>query len=60
MFRVGVLIIFHRKRKPTKRSLLYPTFGAYIGAWLGVIPIGLDWGPPVAGINYVYNFAYGD
>ncbi|KAF8259205.1 GPI biosynthesis protein family Pig-F-domain-containing protein [Lactarius quietus] len=33
-------------RKPAERCLLYPTYGAYLGAWFGVIPIGLDWDRP--------------
>jgi len=33
-------------RKPQERALLYPTYGAFLGAWIGVIPIGLDWDRP--------------
>ncbi|KAI9513398.1 GPI biosynthesis protein family Pig-F-domain-containing protein [Russula earlei] len=33
-------------RKPSERALLYPTHGAFLGAWIGVIPIGLDWDRP--------------
>jgi len=33
-------------RKPSERALLYPTYGALLGAWIGVIPIGLDWDRP--------------
>ncbi|KAI0301455.1 GPI biosynthesis protein family Pig-F-domain-containing protein [Russula brevipes] len=33
-------------RKPLERALLYPTYGAFLGAWIGVIPIGLDWDRP--------------
>lgn len=33
-------------RKPSERALLYPTYGALLGAWVGVIPIGLDWDRP--------------
>lgn len=33
-------------RKPPERALLYPTYGAFLGAWIGVIPIGLDWDRP--------------
>ena len=33
-------------RSPKERAIAYPAFGALIGAWLGVIPIGLDWDRP--------------
>ncbi|KAH9963658.1 GPI biosynthesis protein family Pig-F-domain-containing protein [Russula compacta] len=33
-------------RRPPERALLYPTYGAFLGAWIGVIPIGLDWDRP--------------
>ncbi|KAH9997006.1 GPI biosynthesis protein family Pig-F-domain-containing protein [Russula vinacea] len=33
-------------RKPHERALLYPTYGTLLGAWVGVIPIGLDWDRP--------------
>jgi GPI ethanolamine phosphate transferase 2/3 subunit F len=33
-------------KKPFERALLYPTYGAFLGAWIGVIPIGLDWDRP--------------
>ncbi|KAI0293643.1 GPI biosynthesis protein family Pig-F-domain-containing protein [Multifurca ochricompacta] len=33
-------------RNPPERALLYPTYGAFLGAWCGVIPIGLDWDRP--------------
>ncbi|KAF8495530.1 GPI biosynthesis protein family Pig-F-domain-containing protein [Russula emetica] len=33
-------------RRPPERALLYPTYGALLGAWIGVIPIGLDWDRP--------------
>jgi hypothetical protein len=36
----------HSVRKPHERALLYPTYGAFLGAWIGVIPIGLDWDRP--------------
>ena len=36
----------HSARKPQERALLYPTYGAFLGAWIGVIPIGLDWDRP--------------
>ena len=36
----------HSARKPHERALLYPTYGAFLGAWIGVIPIGLDWDRP--------------
>ncbi|KAI0062589.1 PIG-F-domain-containing protein, partial [Artomyces pyxidatus] len=37
------------ERKPhsaAERALLYPALGAVVGAWTGVIPIGLDWDRP--------------
>ncbi|KAI0265295.1 GPI biosynthesis protein family Pig-F-domain-containing protein [Gloeopeniophorella convolvens] len=33
-------------RTPPERALLYPTYGAFLGTWFGVIPIGLDWDRP--------------
>ncbi|KAI0342377.1 hypothetical protein BDW22DRAFT_1429219 [Trametopsis cervina] len=33
-------------RNPIERSLVYPTIGALLGCWAGVIPIGLDWERP--------------
>ncbi|KAI0701944.1 GPI biosynthesis protein family Pig-F-domain-containing protein [Cytidiella melzeri] len=33
-------------RSPIERSLVYPTVGALLGCWTGVIPIGLDWERP--------------
>ncbi|VDC00391.1 unnamed protein product [Peniophora sp. CBMAI 1063] len=33
-------------RSPKERAIAYPAFGALTGAWLGVIPIGLDWDRP--------------
>ncbi|KAF8256764.1 hypothetical protein EI94DRAFT_196073 [Lactarius quietus] len=29
-----------------ERCLLYPTYGAYLGEWFGMIPIGVDWDWP--------------
>lgn len=44
---IWIRIFVERKtRKPAERCLLYPTYGACLGAWLGVIPIGLDWDRP--------------
>ncbi|KAN0139383.1 GPI biosynthesis protein family Pig-F domain containing protein [Lactarius tabidus] len=40
------IFIERKTKKPAERSLLYPTYGAYLGAWFGVIPIGLDWDRP--------------
>lgn len=37
---------FDSAKKPYERALLYPTYGAFLGAWVGVIPIGLDWDRP--------------
>nr|VWO98584.1 BZIP domain-containing protein [Ganoderma boninense] len=33
-------------RTPVERALVYPAVGTVTGAWLGVIPIGLDWERP--------------
>ncbi|KAF7366785.1 Phosphatidylinositol-glycan biosynthesis class F protein [Mycena sanguinolenta] len=33
-------------RTPVERAMLYPALGALAGAWLGVIPIALDWDRP--------------
>jgi hypothetical protein len=47
--RVGERLLklrLHSARKPYERALLYPTYGAFWGAWIGVIPIGLDWDRP--------------
>ncbi|KAH9173918.1 GPI biosynthesis protein family Pig-F-domain-containing protein [Lactarius sanguifluus] len=41
-----IRIFVERKQKPAERCLLYPTYGAFLGAWFGVIPIGLDWDRP--------------
>jgi len=35
-----------KPRTDTERALLYPVVGTMIGAWCGVIPIGLDWDRP--------------
>lgn len=33
-------------RNPIERALVYPTVGTFLGSWIGVIPIGLDWERP--------------
>ncbi|TFY65876.1 hypothetical protein EVG20_g5210 [Dentipellis fragilis] len=33
-------------RNPSERALVYPYIGTFLGAWAGVIPIGLDWDRP--------------
>ncbi|THH17997.1 hypothetical protein EW146_g2923 [Bondarzewia mesenterica] len=33
-------------RTPSERALVYPAIGAFMGAWTGAIPIGLDWDRP--------------
>ncbi|KAA1475344.1 PIG-F-domain-containing protein [Dentipellis sp. KUC8613] len=33
-------------RNPSERALVYPYIGAFLGAWAGVVPIGLDWDRP--------------
>lgn len=35
-----------RIRSPIERAVVYPALGAIIGAWLGTIPIALDWDRP--------------
>ncbi|KAI0697639.1 GPI biosynthesis protein family Pig-F-domain-containing protein [Cerioporus squamosus] len=34
------------RARPIERALVYPAIGAVNGAWLGAIPIGLDWERP--------------
>ncbi|KAF8262313.1 GPI biosynthesis protein family Pig-F-domain-containing protein [Lactarius quietus] len=42
-----IRIFGHRNtRKSAELCLLYPTYGAYLGACFGVIPIDLDWDRP--------------
>lgn len=36
----------HSIRNPLERALVYPSVGALIGAWAGIIPIALDWDRP--------------
>ncbi|KAL9709201.1 Glycosylphosphatidylinositol (GPI) anchor assembly protein [Leucoagaricus gongylophorus] len=33
-------------RSPIERAVVYPAVGSFIGAWLGAIPIALDWDRP--------------
>ncbi|KAI0319329.1 GPI biosynthesis protein family Pig-F-domain-containing protein [Amylostereum chailletii] len=33
-------------RSAVERAIVYPSIGALMGAWTGVIPIGLDWDRP--------------
>ena len=33
-------------RTAPERAFVYPAIGAFLGAWAGVIPIGLDWDRP--------------
>jgi len=33
-------------RKPIERALIYPAIGTFLGCWVGVIPIALDWDRP--------------
>lgn len=33
-------------RTPLERATVYPVFGSLIGAWVGVIPMALDWDRP--------------
>ncbi|KAH9028624.1 GPI biosynthesis protein family Pig-F-domain-containing protein [Lactarius pseudohatsudake] len=40
------IFVERNTKKPAERCLLYPTYGAFLGAWFGVIPIGLDWDRP--------------
>jgi len=42
-----VRLFAERKPKtPVERAITYPALGALSGAWIGVIPIGLDWDRP--------------
>jgi len=36
----------YRIRSPIERAVVYPAVGSFIGAWLGAIPIALDWDRP--------------
>lgn len=33
-------------RSPVERAIVYPAVGTFLGTWVGVIPIGLDWERP--------------
>jgi len=33
-------------RNPVERALVYPAVGTFIGCWIGIIPIALDWDRP--------------
>jgi GPI ethanolamine phosphate transferase 2/3 subunit F len=43
-------------RSHIERAVLYPCIGALIGAWLGAIPIALDWDRPWQVIIKMINF----
>lgn len=43
MFRGQTL---YRPRNPIEYTMVYPAAGAFIGGWLGAIPIALDWDRP--------------
>jgi len=36
----------YRIRSPIERAVVYPAIGSFVGAWLGTIPIALDWDRP--------------
>lgn len=38
--------LLFRIRSPVERAVVYPAIGALTGAWLGAIPIALDWDRP--------------
>ncbi|KIY72042.1 hypothetical protein CYLTODRAFT_389216 [Cylindrobasidium torrendii FP15055 ss-10] len=33
-------------RNPVERAIVYPSVGALLGCWIGVVPIALDWDRP--------------
>ncbi|KAL4248610.1 hypothetical protein ABKN59_004365 [Abortiporus biennis] len=33
-------------RSPVERAIVYPSIGAFLGCWVGAIPLGLDWERP--------------
>lgn len=35
-----------RSENPIERALVYPVIGTFVGAWIGAIPIALDWDRP--------------
>lgn len=35
-----------RPENPIERALVYPVIGTFVGAWIGAIPIALDWDRP--------------
>nr|XP_019007836.1 uncharacterized protein I206_07470 [Kwoniella pini CBS 10737]OCF46617.1 hypothetical protein I206_07470 [Kwoniella pini CBS 10737] len=45
-FRMTRLFCEFRPDSPLERALVYPVIGSLLGAWLGVIPIPLDWDRP--------------
>lgn len=38
--------LFFRPENPIERALVYPVIGTFVGAWIGAIPIALDWDRP--------------
>ena len=36
----------HRHKNAYERAVVYPSVGSIVGAWLGAIPIALDWDRP--------------
>ncbi|WVQ95316.1 hypothetical protein IAU59_002411 [Kwoniella sp. CBS 9459] len=45
-YRMTRLFCEFRPESPLERALVYPAVGALLGAWLGVVPIALDWDRP--------------
>ncbi|OCF41062.1 hypothetical protein I317_05073 [Kwoniella heveanensis CBS 569] len=45
-YRMTRLFCEFRPESPLERALVYPAVGALLGAWVGVIPIALDWDRP--------------
>ncbi|WVQ79352.1 hypothetical protein IAT38_001449 [Cryptococcus sp. DSM 104549] len=45
-FRLTRLFCEFRTENPIERALVYPPVGALLGAWLGALPIPLDWDRP--------------
>ncbi|OXM78977.1 phosphatidylinositol glycan, class F [Cryptococcus neoformans Bt63] len=45
-FRMTRLFCQFQPENPIERALVYPVIGTFVGAWIGAIPIALDWDRP--------------